>query len=471
MTRLKKIVLAGFLIIILSISLWITLIGPWPVYRDSRFREKPYYKEALQAIDLAAAHADVTRDGGALKVGWGIREITPAPGKPMGGYGARPNDKRSTGVHDPLFVKALAVSDGRDTVVIVGADMLQTLPNLVEQVETNLSKNTAGPTPPIFYTTSHTHCGPGGLAPGIAARISYGEYDPELVSMLAGRFAEAITDTLNSMEPGRFAHGALDGSAYICNRSRNADVDKWLDFAVFEKTSGSRMIAVRYSAHPTIYPEEMLAFSAEYPGALQQRVKEKTGSECVYLGGAVGSMGPKPPETDSTPEEQVAAMGNALGDLVCAAVNGSLNWMDKADVAALVSRFGTPPLQARPVSASWRLSPFMSAVFGVLPEGRMQMARIGDLVLCGMPYDFSGEVSVRWRDLAREHGYSLWVTSHSGAYLGYLSPDSYYWDLGPAYSYDHNYEVGLMNWFGPNQEAYMTDLFSRALDRLTPPRS
>ncbi|HOQ91164.1 MAG TPA: hypothetical protein PLX03_13565, partial [Candidatus Hydrogenedentes bacterium] len=62
MTRLKKIVLAGFLIIILSISLWITLIGPWPVYRDSRFREKPYYKEALQAIDLAAAHADVTRD-------------------------------------------------------------------------------------------------------------------------------------------------------------------------------------------------------------------------------------------------------------------------------------------------------------------------------------------------------------------------------------------------------------------------
>jgi len=471
MTRLKKIVLAGFLIIILSISLWITLIGPWPVYRDSRFREKPYYKEALQAIDLAAAHADVTRDGGALKVGWGIREITPAPGKPMGGYGARPNDKRSTGVHDPLFVKALAVSDRRDTVVIVGADMLQTLPNLVEQVETNLSKNTAGPTPPIFYTTSHTHCGPGGLAPGIAARISYGEYDPELVSMLAGRFAEAITDTLNSMEPGRFAHRALDGSAYICNRSRNADVDKWLDFAVFEKTSGSRMIAVRYSAHPTIYPEEMLAFSAEYPGALQQRVKEKIGSECVYLGGAVGSMGPKPPETDSTPEEQVAAMGNALGDLVCVAVNGSLNWMDKADVAALVSRFGTPPLQAHPVSASWRLSPFMSAVFGVLPEGRMQMARIGDLVLCGMPYDFSGEVSVRWRDLAREHGYSLWVTSHSGAYLGYLSPDSYYWDLGPAYSYDHNYEVGLMNWFGPNQEAYMTDLFSRALDRLTPPRS
>lgn len=101
----------------------------------------------------------------------------------------------------------------------------------------------------------------------------------------------------------------------------------------------------------------------------------------------------------------------------------------------------------------------------------MQMARIGNLVLCGMPYDFSGEVSVRWGDLAREHGYSLWVTSHSGAYLGYLSPDSYYWDLGPKYPYDHNYEVGLMNWFGPNQEAYMTDLFSRALDRLTPPRS
>ena len=468
MARYRKILLFLLGLISALVLLVVLFVGPWPVYRDSHFRDTVYYRESLRAIDLAAAHTDVSSTGGSLMVGWGVREITPAPGKPMGGYGARPNDKKSTGVHDPLFVKALAVSDGRDTVVIVGADLLQTLPNLVERVESGLTEKMASPPPPIFYTTSHTHCGPGGLAPGVAARISYGEYDPELVEMLASRYVEAILEAVGSKEPARFAWGSLDGSRYVVNRSRKAEVDGSLDFAVFEKQSGPRCVMVRFSAHPTIYPEEMLEFSAEYPGVLQQRVREKTGAECVYLGGAVGSMGPNPPEGD-TPDETVRAMGGALGDLVAAAVTDPLNWTDTADVAVLASTFGMPPLQARPISASWRLSPFMARVFGVLPEGRLQAARIGKLLLCGMPYDFSGEVSVRWRAMAREKGYDLWVTSHSGGYLGYLSPDRYYWQLGPEYPYDHNYEIGLMNWFGPNQEAYMTDLFSRAVDRLIPP--
>ena len=468
MARFRRVLLLLSGLILAVVLLFVLFVGPWPVYRDSRFRDTAYYREALQAIDLAAAHTGISSAEGPLRAGWGVRKITPEPGKPMGGYGARPNDKKSTGVHDPLFVKAVAVTDGQDTVVIVGADLLQTLPNLVERVEAGLAEKMASPPPPIFYTTSHTHCGPGGLAPGVAARISYGEYDPELVEMLASRYVEAILDAVGSMESARFAHDSLDGAPYVVNRSREAEVDGHLDFAVFEKPSGSRCVMVRFSAHPTIYPEEMLAFSAEYPGVLQQRVHEKTGAECVYLGGAVGSMGPRPPEGDQ-PDEQVRAMGGALGDRVASALTGALNWTDTADVAALASTFGVPPLQARPVSASWRLSPFMARVFGVLPEGRLQAARIGRLLLCGMPYDFSGEVSVRWRAMAREKGYDLWVTSHSGAYLGYLSPDRYYWLLGPEYSYDHNYEIGLMNWFGPNQEAYMTDLFARAMDRLIPP--
>jgi hypothetical protein len=56
-------------------------------------------------------------------LGWSLGTVVAV----MGGYGGRPNGKRSTGVHDPLFVKATALSDGKDTVVLLGADMLQTL--------------------------------------------------------------------------------------------------------------------------------------------------------------------------------------------------------------------------------------------------------------------------------------------------------------------------------------------------------
>lgn len=51
-------------------------------------------------------------------------------------------------------------------------------------------------------------------------------------------------------------------------------------------------------------------------------------------------------------------------------------WDGYRRCGALVSPFGMPPLQVRPVSASWRLSPFMARVFGVLPEGYLQAVRI-----------------------------------------------------------------------------------------------
>ena len=44
--------------------------------------------------------------------------MTPPVGTPMAGYGAR-RGAASTGVHDDLYVKAVAFSDGVDTAVIV----------------------------------------------------------------------------------------------------------------------------------------------------------------------------------------------------------------------------------------------------------------------------------------------------------------------------------------------------------------
>src|SRR6476646_3837494 len=46
-----------------------------------------------------------------LRAGVGRAEISPPVGTPLGGYGER-HGKPSTGLHDPLFAKALALDDG-----------------------------------------------------------------------------------------------------------------------------------------------------------------------------------------------------------------------------------------------------------------------------------------------------------------------------------------------------------------------
>jgi neutral ceramidase len=465
MKKIKKILGWSLGTVVAVATSFVVVVGPWPVYKDSEYKTAAYYKEALQSIDQAASKTGIGERQGTLTAGWAARDITPKVGVPMGGYGGRPNGKRSTGVHDPLVVKAIALSDGKDTVVLVGSDMLQTLPNLLELIESKVGAKTPLTPRHILYHSSHSHCGPGGLAPGLAANVCYGKYDPAVVEFLSGQFAGAIIEAWQKRAPAKLANGVLDIPEFIRNRTRSAPVDSALNFCVVKQDAGPKCILMRYSAHPTVYGQRMTEFSAEYPGAFQRAVAKETGAEAIYLGGAVGSMGPHAPDVPGGADARVEAMGQGLAHKLLAGM-GDLKFEDTVDIASFVFQFGMPPFQMRPMSPRWRLSPVFCRFFtGLPPVGRVQMARIGNMIFVGMPYDFSGETAREWRLWAAAKGINLWVTSHSGAYLGYLSPDKYYNMAEPNGGMD--YETGLMGWFGPNTEAYMADLFHHGFDRLS----
>lgn len=497
---LRRILLGIAVLCLLAVAAFVTLVGPWPPYADSKYKDSRYFAKALAAIDAQGAKTHVGQELQPLKAGWAQREITPKAGHPMAGYGGRPNDKKSSGILEPLYVKALALNDGMDTVVLIGSDMLQTLPNLLEPVEARISKSVNLTNRNIMYTSSHTHCGPGGLAPGFAAELSYGPYKPEYVEFLVDCFAGAIEEAVKNMVSARFAHGAIAVPEYILNRTRvHGTVDPTLNVAVVEKIDGGeRLYLARYSAHCTTYSEEMLELNGDYAGAFQRAVLAKSDMPLLYMGGAVGSMRPNPPgppvpepwtkeqelgfehdvemtlvrEGKMTMEEwlnkqkaRVEAMGAALAERLLETTQ-TLSFADTVDIASLDVIYDPPPAQVRILSPKWRLSPFAFNLLGVPKKGRMQAARIGDMFLIGMPNDFSGETSAVWQEWAKERTANLWVTSFSGAYLGYLSPDKYYHEIGEGLHYNQNYEIGQMSWFGPNHEAYVTDLFHHAFETL-----
>jgi hypothetical protein len=271
---------------------------------------------------------------------------------------------------------------------------------------------------------------------------------------------------------------------------------------VVEKIDGGqRLYLARYSAHGTAYGEEVMELNGDHAGAFERAVEAKSGTSLLYMGGAVGSMCPNPPgpplpkpwtknlelafENDVESEmvkqgkktmqqllddqrARVEAMGAAMADKLLEAVK-ALPFEDRLDVVSLDASYAPPPAQVRLFSPKWRMSPYLFNLLGVPKVGRLQAARVGTLFLVGMPYDFSGETSLVWQDWAKERSLDLWVTSFSGAYLGYLSPDKYYGEIGEGLHYNQNYEIGQMSWFGPNQEAYVTDLFQHAFARLVGP--
>jgi len=461
MSLAKRILKVLGIFLLTVVVLLLVFVGPWPVYSDSKYRESKYYAKAMQDIEEQAKSNDLTSAPGQLQVGWASRDITPPIGTPLAGYGARKNGKKSEGIRDNVEVTALALGDGKDTVVLIGSDLLIIPPNIAEGVRAEVAARTPLTADDLFFNASHTHCSVGAFGPGLVPYVTGGKYDPSIPPMLIAQFADAVVEAFQRMEPAAIATKEFDVPQHIKNRARTGPVDPVLNLLAVKQADGDMLYLTRYSAHPTIFGSGMMLVSAEYPGELKKAIETETRQEAHYLGGAVGSMGPSAPEGPDA-DARVTAMGQALARIVLDGL-GDLEYRDRLDVASVGIALGMPPMQIRPAGANWRLSPFLANVVGLPKGGWIHGARVGDIVFMGMPCDFSGEISNDWRKWAQDRKLELWTMSFCATYCGYFSPDKYYNEepLG--------YETGAMSWFGPQTEAYFTDLYHKIVETLAAP--
>lgn len=444
---------------------FVIVVGPWPVYEAGAYLDADYYTDAAAAIDAAAAGEALTDVPGPLQAGWAAVTLTPEIGLPLGGYGAR-RGAASTGVHDDLRAKALALSDGADTVVLVSTDLVIVSPNLAELVRAQVAEQTPLTPNDIVFNATHTHSGPAGFVPGFAATLFGGAYVDGTPEYLAGRITQAIVEAHRDLAPALVAHGAAEAPEFIRNRTRDAAVDGFADVLAVKKADASRVLyCVRYSAHSTVIGPGNLEFARDYPGYVEDALTAQTGADAFFFGGAVGSMGARAPEGPDA-FARAEAMGAGIAEKVAGVLDG-LEYKDAVEIASIGVPVTAPPFQFRLLSPNWRLSPILVGQLGLSRDAWLHTVRIGDLFIAATPSDFSGELSLDLRAWADNHGYALWATSFNGAYVGYISPDRYYGDFYDEDG-DVEYETGVMSWIGPDQEVMFVSLIKRSADLLAP---
>ena len=111
----KKVLKWAAIVLLLVIALFVMFVGPWPTYGSSDVTQEPYFKDVVAKIDENIKQSTIGAEVGGLEAGWSKRSIVPAIGTPLAGYGNR-EGKPSTGVRDEIFVRALALHEGDDTV-------------------------------------------------------------------------------------------------------------------------------------------------------------------------------------------------------------------------------------------------------------------------------------------------------------------------------------------------------------------
>lgn len=258
----------------------------------------PYVTYAIIAV-LALAGPVTAAE---LQAGAARADITPPTGHAMWGYGSR-HDQPSEGVLDPLHARALVLACGKQRIALVSLD-LGRAPTRHSTAAIRAKIKPAG-IEHVFLVASHTHHGP------VIELDNWPDAKNSYVRRLEQQLADLILEANRTLRPARIGIASKEVPFNRNRHSKRLDkpIDRELLVLRVEDAQGKPIAhAVNFAAHPTMHPDKVRKFSADYPGALAVLVENETGAPCLFLQGAAGDLSTNPGE-HAGPEK----FGQALG--------------------------------------------------------------------------------------------------------------------------------------------------------------
>ncbi len=256
------------------------------------------------------AHAGGTVVAAPLSAGAADRVLHIPVGTALGGYTGRAGfissagsvDARkvplsgtfnpSIGVTSAPRVKALALTAGDETVVILKVDIIFTYEGLVFDLEQRLGADFAGK---ILITTSHTHSGWAQFTAHGPLKLGAGQQRELVYKRFLDDFEAAARDALAARRPaklGIFATSNFDPDDII-NRDRRGENDELPggmrgdDHLYMIRVDGTDNLPIAimpvFGEHGTLNGEDNPFASTDAPGAIERALEEQFDSKVVVM--------------------------------------------------------------------------------------------------------------------------------------------------------------------------------------------
>jgi neutral ceramidase len=369
----------------------------------------------------------------ALKGGCAKVNITPPLGITLIGSYGKPSDT----VMDDLYAKALVLSDGRETVALVSADLLYTpLEEIANPVRALVADKLGIPRQNIMVCATHTHSGPevftrSKLPP--KSRVPVSDLAQSYLQILVRKLADAVLIAHQNLRDVKIGAAVGEVPEVAFNRRpvaqdgrvkttftlppevvatrRIKPTDEGDVRVAFALDSGGSPLefgridprvfvlrvedadgrivgsVVNFGCHPVcIYPQSPTVISADYPAFVTRVVEQTEGGVSLFLLGLAGNV--VPIQRGVQPRELI---GKAIGG---EAVR-KLQFVAGRDDARLhgLCREVTFPIKATPAEqaddAAWQ--PVRTEI---------QVLRLGDICILGLPGEVLMEVGKEIRKKA-----------------------------------------------------------------------
>ncbi|MCC6444062.1 MAG: neutral/alkaline non-lysosomal ceramidase N-terminal domain-containing protein [Armatimonadetes bacterium] len=238
-----------------------------------------------------------------LQAGAAQAVITPPVGTPLAGYF---EPRKSTGIHDDLFARALVLDDGRTRLALVSCDLICIPRPLVEAARACISDECGIAPDHVMVCCSHIHTGP------YTEDLFGSDRNARYLEALPDYIAGTVWAAWNRMEEARIGIGIGEIRSIAFNRRfrmkdgtvrtnpgiGNPDIietagpiDPELGVIKVARPDGTlRAVWVNYTVHTDVVGGTLL--SGDYPGVLARCIQAQYGPETVALfaNGACGDI-------------------------------------------------------------------------------------------------------------------------------------------------------------------------------------
>lgn len=388
-------------------------------------------------------------------------DITPADSQNLLGYGPR----MSTGTHDPIFHKIVAMDDGTTQFFLISTDICLISPTEYDRLAAKIQKQYGIDPLNVWWTVTHTHSAPEIGTPGMYATYLADrqvELDPTYTNLMEQQLIDGIRVAREKLEPAKLGVGWGFSRANINRRAIDVDgkaslglnpdgpVDRRIGLIRIDKVDGSPLALIaNYAIHGTVLGPQNTLISGDAPGVVAEYVEEQIGAPVLFINGAAGNLAPIYSVYPSPRAGHLGQFRVLLGDRIVEANDKIQSTTNDVKLASGSQTLETP----RKPELGWprEMEGYNRSVKNGLNYVRMPVRFLkinNDIAIWSAPIELFCEVSNEVRD--RSPFQYTFYYGYTNGWFGYM-PTKEEWPFG-------GYEVERVSPFTPAAASELTEL-------------
>lgn len=227
-----------------------------------------------------------------VKAGLGVVDITPdvdAKKVWIAGYG---QNRPATGVHDPLYARAVVLADGEQTIALVEVDLVGLQYTEVRRIREKLPELDY-----VMVASTHNHEGPDVIGLWGPSPFQSG-VNPAYLDLVVERSAEAVREAAKNLVPIRAVYGTAQDDTLLRDSRLPHVPDGILRVVRLNHAESSEPagIIVQWSCHPEAMGSKNTLITADFPHATIAALEKKYNCPVMFIAGAVGGLMTTPRE-------------------------------------------------------------------------------------------------------------------------------------------------------------------------------